>query len=109
MRRAQQRYAQGGYGQPGYGQQGYGQQGYNTPYAGQARVTAITNVERRAQRNLRVTGLVDSGMNAYAQPPYGNAYGYNRNRAYAQGADLRFNCTVDYAGRVTNLRLSRNR
>lgn len=105
---------QGAY-QQGYGQQGYdpryGQQayGYNQPYGAQARVTAITNVERRGRSNLRVTGLIDSGMNAYGQQPYGNAYGYNRNQqAYAQ-ADLSFRCTVDSYGRVTNLRLSRTR
>ncbi|WP_300975066.1 hypothetical protein [Sphingomonas sp. LHG3406-1] len=91
------------YGQQGYGQRPYGQAyGYNQAYPGTARVTAITNVQRRNNRNLRVTGLVDSGR--YAQTPYG----YNQRQAYAQG-DLRFNCTVDYSGRVTNLRLSRAR
>jgi hypothetical protein len=109
------RRAQAGYGQqqgydPRYGQQGYNQQGYGQqPYAAQARVTAITNVERRGRNNLRVTGLLDSGMNGYAQQPYGNAYGNNRNQAYAQQGDMRFVCTVDYAGRVTNLRLNRAR
>ncbi|GLR48030.1 hypothetical protein [Sphingomonas astaxanthinifaciens] len=110
-RRYPSRYAQQGY-DPRYGQQGYdpryGQQGYGQQtYAGQARVTAISNVERR-NRGLRVTGLIDSGMNGYGQPPYGNAYGYNQNRAYAQ-ADLRFNCTVDYSGRISSLKLNRVR
>lgn len=94
-----------------YGQ-GYG---YQQPYAGQARVTAITNVERR-NRGLRVTGLLDSGMNGYSQPyggqyggygqqPYGGQYGYSQ-QAYATG-DLSFRCTVDNRGRITNLRLDR--
>ena len=95
--------------QAGYGQQGYGQQGYGQgAYAGQPRVTAITAVERRNRNALRVTGLIDSGMSGYAQPPYGNAYG-NRNAAYAQQGDMRFVCTVDTAGRITNLRLNRTR
>lgn len=107
LRRNQAGYGQNRYGQPGYGQPGYGQQAY----AGQPRVTAITNVERRNRNALRVTGLIDSGTNGFGQPPYGNAYGTNRtgNGAYAQGGDMRFNCTVDNAGRVTNLRLTRNR
>lgn len=103
MRRNQAAYGQQRY-DPRYGQQAYG---YNQ-YGGQARVTAITNVERRGRNNLRVTGLIDSGMNAYAQPPYGNAYGYNRNQAYQQ-ADLSFRCTVDSYGRITSLRLNRAR
>ncbi|GAA4010994.1 hypothetical protein [Sphingomonas humi] len=103
-RRTQAAYGQNRYPQPGYGQQNYGQ-----AYAGQARVTAITAVERRARGNLRVTGLIDSGMNGYAQPPYGNAYGYNRNQVAAQQGDMRFVCNVDTAGRVTNLRLNRTR
>ncbi|NJC06699.1 hypothetical protein GGQ97_002492 [Sphingomonas kaistensis] len=93
--------------QAAYGQNRYGQQ--QQAYAGQPRVTAITAVERRNRTNLRVTGLIDSGMTGYAQPPYGNAYGYNRNQAYAKQGDMRFVCTVDTAGRVTNLRLTRNR
>jgi hypothetical protein len=98
--------------QAAYGQQRYdpryGQQAYGYNQMGQARVTAITNVERRGRSNLRVTGLIDSGMNAYGQQPYGNGYGYNQNQAYAQ-ADLGFRCTVDGYGRVTNLRLNRTR
>jgi hypothetical protein len=110
-RRAQATYGQQGYNQqrydPRYGQQGYNQQAYGA----QARVTAITNVERRGRNNLRVTGLIDSGMNGYGQQPYGNAYGYNQNQnqAYAQQGDMRFVCTVDTSGRVTNLRLNRVR
>lgn len=90
---------------PAYNQNPYGNAyGYNQRYAGQARVTAITNVERR-NRGLRVTGLMDSGMNGYSQQ-YGGQYGGYGQQAYAQG-DLSFRCNVDYQGRVTNLRLNR--
>jgi hypothetical protein len=107
-RRAQAAYGQQGYDQNRYPNQGYGQPGYNQPYASQARVTAITAVERRPRGNLRVTGLIDSGRSGYAQQPYGNAYGYNRDQQN-QAGDMRFVCTVDTAGRVTNLRLNRTR
>ena len=78
--------------------------GWQQQYPGYARVTAITNVERRNNNNLRVTGMIDSGMNGYNQQRYGNGY----NQAYAQG-DLSFRCNVDYAGRVTNIRINRTR
>lgn len=106
------------YGQSPYGNaygQGYGQ-GYGQQMAGNARVTAITNVERR-NRGLRVTGLIDTGANGYNQQPYGNAYGNNQSpygNAYGYnqrnaGADLSFRCNVDSNGRVTNVRLNRVR
>lgn len=84
------------YAQPYGNAYGYGQQ-----YPGYARVTAVTNVERR-RNGLRVSGLIDSGANGYNQP---NRYGQ---QAYAQG-DLSFRCNVDYAGRVTNVRINRVR
>ena len=99
----------------GYGNQ-YGQYGYNQPYANngynngypQMRVTAISNVERRRNNELRVTGLINSG--AYAHQ-YGNAYGYQGqgygDPRYAQAADLSFRCNVDYRGAVSNVRVSR--
>ena len=90
---------------PAY-QQPYGNAyGYGQQYAGSARVTAVTNVERR-RNGLRVTGLIDSGANpyAYGQQGYGQP-GYGQ-QAYGQG-DLSFRCNVDYQGRVTNLRLNR--
>ncbi len=86
-------------------QQPYGNAyGYQQQYPGYARVTAITNVERRNNNGLRVSGLIDSGMGGYNQQQYN---GYNQ-QAYAQG-DLRFRCNVDYQGRVTNIRINRNR
>ena len=78
--------------------------GYN---AQTARVTAITNVERRAYGQLRVTGMMSSGMNAYRNQGYGNQ-GYG-NQGYANAAsDLTFRCNVDVRGAVTNVRVSRN-
>jgi hypothetical protein len=115
------RYQQG-YGQQPYG--GYPQQQYANGY-GMARVTAITNIERR-RSGLRVTGMMDSGMGysgqgfpgqGYPQPGYGqqgygqgygNAYGSPYGQAQA-GGDLTFRCSVDYRGAVTNLRVTPNR
>jgi hypothetical protein len=119
----QPRYPQG-YGRQPYG--GYPQQ-YNNGY-GMARVTAITNVERR-RNGLRVTGTMDSGMGyanqGYPQQGYPQGYGqqgYGQQgygqQGYGQqgyagqgyvGGDLTFRCNVDYRGAVTNLRVSRNR
>lgn len=86
-----------------------------------ARVTGITNVERR-RGGLRVSGLMSSGManaygqqqgygyQGYGQPGYGQQ-GYGQpgyNPAYANaGSDLSFRCNVDYRGRVTNVRVRR--
>jgi hypothetical protein len=99
--RAQAQYRGYGYNQeyggypPGYGQPyGYGyNQGFAAPMM---RVTAITDVERRTF-GLRVRGLIDTG------------YGYNRNynQGYA-GGDLKFRCTVDYRGYVSDVRVDRN-
>jgi hypothetical protein len=121
----------------GYGQQPYNnypQQQYNNGYSS-ARVTAITNVERR-RNGLRVTGLIDSGMGygaqgynpngynqnayprpgypqpgypqpGYPQPGYGQQQGYGNAYGQAQG-DLSFRCNVDYRGAVTGLRITPN-
>ena len=74
-------------------------QGYNQPYMqSTARVTGITNVERR-QNGLRVSGVMSSGRN------YG-AYQQGYNGAYAGAVnDLTFRCIVDYRGAVTNIRI----
>ena len=78
-----QRYNQPGYGQPGYNQQGYGQ-AYdprypNRAYAnGSARLVSITRVERRSNE-LRISGLIASGVNSY-----GNDGGY-ANQGYNSG------------------------
>lgn len=77
----------GGY-QQGYNQQGYNQQGYGQVYDprypnrvianGAARLVSITRVERRSNE-LRISGLIDSGMNGY-----GNYGGY-ANQGYNNG------------------------
>ena len=87
-----------GYNQP-YANNGYGN-GYNNGYS-QMRITAISNVERRRNNELRVTGMISSGAQ-----PYGNAYGY-QGQGYAQQADLSFRCNVDYRGAVSGIRISR--
>jgi hypothetical protein len=99
------------YGQP-YGQQPYAQNGYGA----NARVTGITNVERRGS-GLRVSGVLDSGRyNGYGNQGYGQGYGYGQQgQAYAYGSpyaaasgDLTFRCTVAYNGAVTDVRIRQN-
>lgn len=95
-------YNYGGYGQYG----GYGNQGYNQGYNG-ARVTRITNVERRSN-GLKIYGLANSGYGRYNQGyGYGNpGYGYG-NQGYR--ANLRFNCKVNFRGQVTDVDIDRRR
>lgn len=104
MAQASQQYGRNGYRQ-GYGNQGYGNQGY---YPAQMRVTAITDVRRRSNSGIRVSGLLDSMGGA--RPPYGNAYGYQgQGQGYAAQGDLTFRCNVAYNGAVTDVRIGRNR
>jgi hypothetical protein len=95
----------GGYNQS-YGQQYGYNQGYNQGYGyGGARVTAITNVERRSY-GLRVSGLMSNGggYGGYGnQGYYGNQGAYG-NRGYGH-AQLSFRCDVDYRGAVTGVRV----
>ncbi len=96
-------YNYGGYGQYG----GYGNQGYIQGYNG-ARVTRITNVERRPT-NLKIYGLATTGYGrgGYGNPGYGNpGYGYG-NQGYR--ANLRFNCKVNFRGQVTDVDIDRRR
>jgi hypothetical protein len=105
-------YAQpyGGYPGGGYPGGGYPGGGYAQPYSGYAgahvRLTAITNVEHRAN-SVRVRGILDTGL--YGSRPYGyggGAYGYGGG-AYNGGGDTSFRCDVDYRGTVFNVRLDR--
>jgi hypothetical protein len=97
--------AQSGYGYGNQGYNGYPGQGYSNGY-GQARVVGITNVERRGNGKLRVTGLATSGQGyAYGNQGYGNGR-YQGGYTNAQ-ADLRFTCKVDYSGRVTEVKINR--
>ena len=86
----------GGYGyNNGYG--GYGGYGYNN-YGGGGRVQGITSVERK-NSGVRVKGVATSGGR------YGGGYGsYGYNQQYP---DIRFNCKVDFNGRITDLDLDR--
>lgn len=84
----------------GYGyQNGYAQAG--------ARVLGITNVERRGNGSLRVTGVATSGQ-GYAQQGYGYGnQGYGNQGYAAQQADLRFTCKVNARGQVNDLDIKR--
>jgi hypothetical protein len=110
----------GAYGQQGYGNDPrYAKNGYNNAWS-QMRVTAITDVQRRQNSSLRVTGLISTGAHA---APYGNAYGYQsqgyvdpryaqdpryvQDPRYSQRGQLSFRCNIDYRGAVTGVRVSR--
>ncbi len=101
-------------GQPGYGySNGYAnngyQQGYANGYNGQgARVLGITNVERRNNGSLKVSGVANSGR-GYGYNNQGYYNGHNGQNAYAnQAADLRFTCKVNAGGQVTDVNINRN-
>jgi hypothetical protein len=101
-------------GQPGYGyNNGYAnngyQQGFANGYNGQgAHVIGITNVERRDNGGLKVSGIASSGR-AYGYGNQGYNNGYNSQYAYAnQAADLRFTCKVNTRGQVSDVNISRN-
>jgi len=90
-----------GYNQ-GYGNQRYGNQyGYNQGYAG-GRVQGITKVERK-KYGLKVWGVASSGYRGYS--------GYNRqgygNYGYSAGADLKWDCEVNYDGRIREIDINR--
>lgn len=69
-----------------------------------ARVLSITRVIPR-RNSVRVSGVASSGRMAYN--PYGvGAYGMLGSN-YGAAADLRFGCSVDYRGYVTDLDINR--
>ncbi len=116
---AEQRISGNYRGQPGYGyNNGYAnngyQQGYANGYNGQgARVLGITNVERRNNGSLKISGVASSGRGyGYNNQGYNNQgynNGYNGQNAYAnQAADLRFTCKVNTRGQVTDVNINRN-
>jgi hypothetical protein len=112
MSQAQAQYGGNGYNQQyGYNGQPYGSNGQQYGYNQQNgynrfRVTSITDVQRRSD-GLRVSGTLDYGQRyggGYGNQGYGNqAYPYPNG-----GAALTFRCNVDYAGRVTNVRVRQN-
>jgi hypothetical protein len=111
---AEQRISGNYRGQPGYGYNNGYQQGYANGYNGPgARVLGITNVERRKNGSLKISGLANSGRAyGYGNQGYnGQGYnnGYNGQTAYAnQAADLRFTCKVNTRGQVSDVNISRN-
>jgi hypothetical protein len=79
--------------------------GYYGNYAS-PRVVSVTRVEPR-RNSVRVAGLASSGRMAYNYGPFGiGAYGLLGSN-YNQAADLRFGCSIDRLGRVTDLDLNR--
>lgn len=85
-----------GYRRNAYAANQYGQRwSYNPSYQANARVTAITQVDRR-NWGVKINGLMSSGL------PYGG--GYNQANPVS---DLSFRCDVNYNGAVTNLRVNR--
>ena len=88
-----------GYNQ-GYGNnQGYG--GYNQRNGG-GRVQGITRVDRKSY-GLKVYGVASSGFRGYEG--YGRS-GYG-SYGYSNGADLSFNCSVYYDGRIRDIDVKR--
>jgi hypothetical protein len=108
----------------------YGQTGYNNGYGrngGAFRIVGITNVERRMNGGLRVSGIASSdfaygpdGRNhprgddgRYAGNGYDNRYGnadangYGTNGYRSAGMDYRFTCKMDSRGAVTSLDFDR--
>ena len=121
----------GRYRQYGYGY-GYDNR-YGNGYMG-ARVTSVTQVQRRSNGGLKVFGYATTsggaygggygGQYGYGNPGYGgyNPYGYGNqgygapgygygNQAYGYGAqgDAQFDCTIDRNGRITDIDAKRNR
>jgi hypothetical protein len=108
-------------GQPGTGYNNGYQLGYANGQIG--RVLGITNVERRSNGSLKVSGLASSGRGhgyngqgyngqgyngqGYNNQGYNN--GYNGQNAYTNpAADLRFTCKVNARGQVTDVNINRN-
>jgi len=114
---AEQRISGNTRGQPGYGYNNGYQQGYANGYTGQgARVLGITNVERRNNGSLKVSGVASSGRGygyGYGNQGYNNQgynNGYNGQRGYPanQPADLRFTCKINSRGQVSDVNINRN-
>jgi len=92
----------------GHANNGY-QQGYANGYNGQgARVLGITNVERRNNGSLKVSGVANSGRGyGYNNQGYNNDH-IGQNARANQAADLRFTCRVNARGQVTDVNINRN-
>ena len=90
-------YNGGGYNR--YGSNGYG---YNNGYGAGGRVQGITRVDRKSY-GLHVYGVATSGYQGYEG--YGRR-GYG-SYGYSNGADLSFDCKVNYDGRIRDIDITR--
>ena len=99
-----------GQGYGGYNGNGYPQQqgyGYAANQGG-ARVVGITNVERRGNGGLRVTGVASSSAYANQAITRATTVAYaQQGYAPTQQADLRFTCKVNSRGQVTDVNINR--
>lgn len=102
----------------------YGGYGYNNVGASPARIVSITRVEPRSNGGVKIWGTATSGRYGNYGSAYGGAYGgYNGYGGYGQQspygasqygyntsamADLHFDCTIDYRGRVIDIDVDRN-
>ena len=101
-----------------YGNYSYGY-GYDNRYGGGymgARVTSVTQVQRRSNGGLKVFGYATTGQRGPGQYGYGYGnpgYGYDRqgygNYGYNQASDAQFDCTIDRYGRITDIDAKRSR
>jgi hypothetical protein len=107
-----------------YRNYGYGY-GYDNRYGGGymgARVTSVTQVQRRSNGGLKVYGYATTGGGGYGGyngygggPGYGYgapAYGGPGYNGYGYGAiqgDAQFDCTIDRYGQITDIDAKRNR
>lgn len=89
--------------------------GYDNRYGGGymgARVTSVTQVQRRSNGGLKVFGYATTGQQG--NYGYGNqGYGYDRQGygqyGYNQASDAQFDCTIDRYGRITDIDAKRTR
>lgn len=97
-----------------YRNYGYGY-GYDNRYGGGymgARVTSVTQVQRRSNGGLKVFGYATTGQQG--NYGYGNqGYGYDRQGygqyGYSQASDAQFDCTIDRYGRIMDIDAKRTR
>lgn len=76
---------------------------YGGGYGGGGRVVSITHADRHSSGRVKVKGIATSGMGGYGgggHDAYGNHVGYGG------GANLKFNCTVEYNGVISHLDLN---
>lgn len=92
---------------------GYGAYGYNN--VSPARIVSITSVQPRSYGSVRIYGTATSGREVYGGA-YGGGYGgYGGYNPYGGGynaaaaGDLRFSCTINPRGRITNISVQPNR